>query len=84
VIGRRSLVTVITGGGRLMVTVAGFRRGGVGGCGHGSGIGPELMVMVMVVMVLQVHVVGHRQRVSHHITWLLERQQRLVLVVRWR
>jgi len=42
------------------------------------------LVMVMVVMVLQVHVVGHGQRVSHHITRLLERQQRLVLVVRGR
>lgn len=42
------------------------------------------LVMVMVVMVLQVHVVGHGQRVSHHITRLLKRQQRLVLVVRGR
>jgi len=40
----------------------------------------ELMVMV-VVMVLQVHVVGHGQCISHHIARLLERQQRLVLVV---
>jgi len=42
------------------------------------------LVVVMVVMVLQVHVVGHGQRVSHHVARLLERQQRLVLVVRGR
>lgn len=42
------------------------------------------LVVVMVMMVLQVHVVGHGQRVSHHVARLLERQQRLVLVVRGR
>lgn len=43
-----------------------------------------LELVVVMVMVLQVHVVGHGQRVSHHVAWLLERQQRLVLVVRGR
>jgi len=43
----------------------------------------ELVVMV-VMMVLHVHVVGHGHRISHHITGLLERQQRLVLMVRGR
>jgi len=42
------------------------------------------LVMVMVVVVLQVHVVGHGQRVPHHVARLLERQQRLVLMVRGR
>jgi len=55
-------VAVITGR-RLMVTVAGFRRGGVGGCGHDSSIGRELMVMVMVVMMAH----ERPERFLHHL-----------------
>jgi len=71
VIGRRSLVAVITGH-RVMVTVAGFRRGSVGDCGHGSGIGRELMVMVMVMMM------AHKwpERFLHHLLKRLGRRCR--------